>query len=315
MHTILRRWHLMIGVDFHMPHPPPTGIPWPPSPYFVASAMSNSFGPETFVLYSPTVYADSGQSNMLRGSDIGPMIPHAGIPSLTIFIEMMLSSSKCHFGPSSVIVSDQHGGTGNPAAALAFNININLNCGFPIPTPGLVLAPNTTVVTLTLGDVVAGMYLMVLDFGLQSLVNMFSHFCLGPLFGWLGARLGAYLGIRPLSRAALRLKARANWKADGKVGPLSSYMTPALRNSPVTKFKKITDIFSEFVIAPIELVIEDMLSIDMSSSSNVAPTEAPHDASPAPLTWSAPDPIPCASQIPLALSDYYNDPAVEDILP
>ena len=182
--NVLRRCHWMIGCDWHIPHPPPIGMPlWPPSPYFVFNVMSNMLGIELTVLYTPNVLADAGQSNMCRGTDIGMLTPHIGIPSLTIFIEMLFSGSKSHFGPMSVAVPNQHGGEGNPAAALGVFVNPNLNCGFPIPTPlGFVIATNTTNVGMTFGDIMAGLYSMVVDFVFQTAINMFSYFCVGRFF-------------------------------------------------------------------------------------------------------------------------------------
>jgi hypothetical protein len=65
---------------------------------------------------------------MLRGTDIGPLIPHIGCPSLLTPLDILLSSSASYFGPSSYMVA------GAPvAAALIINVNLNLNCNWCCP--------------------------------------------------------------------------------------------------------------------------------------------------------------------------------------
>jgi hypothetical protein len=261
MHNILRRWHPMVGCDWHIPHPPPVGIPvWPPSPYLVFNQMTNMLGIELTVLYSPTVLADAMQSNMCRGSDIGMLTPHVGVPSITIAIEMLFGGSKSHFGPMSVSVPDQYGGTQSPAAALMFVVNPNLNCGFPIPTPlGFVIATNTTVTGLTLGDVLAGLYGMAMDFAFQTLINLASHYGLGALFRWIGPKLAPHFGVTILSRAAARRAAREAWKAAGKVGPLGGHVTDAVKNAPIENF---TDMFGMIASNPIQFFFGSPLGTD-----------------------------------------------------
>jgi hypothetical protein len=232
--NVLRWHHPMVGVDWHIPVLPIGPLPFP-SPYFVVQIMGN-WVVQLSTLYTPSVYADATQSAMCKGTDIGSLIPHVGTPSIIIFIEILFSSSKSHFGPSAVVVSDQYGAAKNPAAAVGVVVNPNLNCGFPVPTPlDVVIATNTTQVAMTWGDIIGGLYSMVVDAVFQTIINLISFKVLGPAMEGLGRRLAPRLGIRALSRAASRQAGRAAWKAAGKQGPLSAFANP-LRNGPIMRF-------------------------------------------------------------------------------
>jgi hypothetical protein len=227
MFAVLKAWHPMIGRDFHIPWPPGSPSPLPsPAPYTTFSVM---YGTGVTCRYTKTMFTSEWAPAMVRGTDIGPLIPHIGPPSITILLEILLSGSKSHFGPIGTQVSDQYGAAGNPAAALGIVINPNLNCGFPLPTPtGIVIAPTTHFVGMTLGDLVAGLLSMAFDFLIQALLNK-----LGAAAGnWLGKGAGAIankFGIGVLSRAAARRAAREAWKAAGKAGPLSAFARPLER--------------------------------------------------------------------------------------
>jgi hypothetical protein len=159
--------------------------------------------------FTTTSFTDGLAPAMLRGTDIGMMIPHIGPPSITLPIEILLSGSKSHFGASKTIVKDQFGASGPVAIAMLGFTNLNLNCGYPLPTPfGQVIAPTTHVTTVTLGDLIAGLYLMAFDFCLQALLNKLG----GKMGDWMGEAAGAIarrLGVGALSRVAARQMARA----------------------------------------------------------------------------------------------------------
>ncbi len=119
--------------------------------------------------------------------------------SLTIAIEIVFSGSKCHFGPSNVQVADQHGAPQNPAAAVLVYANPNLNCGFPAPTPlDLVIAPNTATLSMTWGDILAGIMTMAIDIVLQTAINLICYFGTGKLFNWIGRKVAPRAGARAL---------------------------------------------------------------------------------------------------------------------
>jgi hypothetical protein len=225
MFNVLRWFHPMVGCDWHIPVVPPTGpLPFP-SPYLVFQIMGN---PASLTkLYTTSVFADSTQSAMCKGSDIGMLIPHIGTFSITIAIEILFSGSKCHFGPSAIVVPDQYGAEQNPAAAVGVVVNPNLNCGFPVPTPlDVVAAFNTTQVGMTFGDIMGGLYSMVVDFAFQTLINLLAYKYLGKAVGAVGRRVAPRVGAGALGRAGSRQAARAAWKAAGKRGPLSAFANP-----------------------------------------------------------------------------------------
>jgi hypothetical protein len=225
MFNVLRWFHPMVGCDWHIPVVPPTGpLPFP-SPYLVFQIMGNPVS--LTKLYTTSVFADSTQSAMCKGSDIGMLIPHIGTFSITIAIEILFSGSKCHFGPSAIVVADQYGAAQNPAAAVGVVVNPNLNCGFPIPTPlDVVAAFNTTQVGMTLGDIMGGLYSMLVDFAFQTIINLLAYKYLGKAVGAVGRRVAPRVGAGALGRAASRRAARAAWKAGGKAGPLSAVANP-----------------------------------------------------------------------------------------
>ncbi|EDM77496.1 hypothetical protein PPSIR1_24969 [Plesiocystis pacifica SIR-1] len=248
MFNVLRWYHPMIGCDWHIPVLPPGPLP-APSPYFVFHIMGNPLS--LTKLYTTSVFADSTQQAMVKGSDIGMLIPHIGTFSVTIFVEMLFSGSKCHFGPAAIQVTDQNGGSGNPAAAIAVVANINLNCGFPVPTPlDAVLAFNTTAVGMTWADFLAGLYSMVLDFALQAALNWIGY----KYMGWIGKgfqrlfnRIGPRLGIKSMSKAAAKATPglRRAWRAANRSGAFKGTVNDyarmvaakAGRNlNPVTRF-------------------------------------------------------------------------------
>src|SRR5690606_20010706 len=181
--------------------------------------------------HTTTVFADSIQNAMCKGSDIGTMIPHIGTFSLTIAIEILFSGSKCHFGPSAITVVDQYGTEQNPAAAVAVVANVNLNCGFPVPTPlDVVAAFNTTAVGMTVGDILGGVYSMVTDAAFQTIINLLSFKFLGNFMKGLGHRVDPRVGAGVLNRTAARRLARAAWKAGGKRQSLGA-LTRATREA------------------------------------------------------------------------------------
>jgi cytochrome b len=209
---VLKQWHPMVGIDYHTANPPPPAPPVPFAPYATSMLL---FGSGITCKYAPTSMTHGFSFTMLRGTDIGPSIPHIGPPSLTILIEILLSGSKSHFGPSAHVARDQYGESGPIGAALMVTVNPNLNCGYPIPTPtGFVLAITTHVTGMTLGDICAGLSMMAWDCALQAVLNAIGE----GLGKWLGKGLGAIgerLGWGALTRAAARQLCRAQGVRSG----------------------------------------------------------------------------------------------------
>lgn len=221
--AVLKATHLMIGTDLHKPWPPGSAAESPvPAPYLTLAPMN--MGPGVTTRFTRSVLGE-GVPAMIRGTDIGTMIPHFGPPSLTLPVDMLLSGSKSHFGASSVRVKDQFGAAGNLASALLGPVNPNLNCGAPSPTPfGMVYAPTTVRESLAVGDVVTGAYLMAFDHAAQTVMAKVGEM-VGRFVGETAAlgtfSIAARLRAGLLRRTVARQLARA-------LGALSNVGPPAL---------------------------------------------------------------------------------------
>ncbi len=190
MFNVLIEWHPMIGLDLHediTPAVPPVPVPMAPH---LTTATLNWIIPAAM---SSKTFATFVQARLMqRGTDIQSFIPHIPLspacllaPVLTVF-----SGSKSHFGPRSVQVE------GAPVAvALLGPVNLNLNCGdIPLPS-GYVVAPNTVVAGMNLGDILGGLFAMATDAALQFAMNKLL-LPLGPIgAGIAGALLGSPLGF------------------------------------------------------------------------------------------------------------------------
>jgi hypothetical protein len=220
LNAVLRAWHLMLGRDLHIPWPPGSPSPAPaPVPYTTTAVMAGIIPMATSKM-TTSAFADSMSPMMVRGTDIGPLIPHVGPPSLTLPIEMITSGSKSHFGVTKWKVKDQTGAEGCVAVGVLGLTNLNLNCGTPAPTPfGLVIAPTTHLATLTLGDLISGLYMMAWDYMLQRIMYAFGN-ALGEWVFPRVAYIAERLGVGALGRTAARQMARALGRR-ANIGPLA----------------------------------------------------------------------------------------------
>ena len=217
-HAVLRSWHPMVGRDMHIPWPPGAPAPAPAPVPYVTTALMSGVGPTLTSKLSPSTFADGMAAIMVRGTDIGPMIPHGGPPSMTLAAELLTSGSKSHFGVTSLKVKDQTGAEGCVAVGLLGMSNMNLNCGTPAPLPvGMVIAPTTYLAKMKLGDLISGLYMMAWDYAAQRIVQEFGN----ALKEWAFPRV-AYIfervGLGVLGRTAARQIARAS-VVDSSLGP------------------------------------------------------------------------------------------------
>jgi hypothetical protein len=170
MHCVLIALHYMIGLDIHIDLAVPTP-PTPPSPVHPHLTGLILFGWGGIKAKWAKKELAWGIHIIHMGSDIGPGIPHIPLPPTHFLLspmETVFSGSKSHFGPASVQTSQ-----GPIGAALAVVVNPNLNCGCPCPTPtGLVIAPNTVLAHMTLGDVIGGFVAMYCDIVIATLLNV-----------------------------------------------------------------------------------------------------------------------------------------------
>jgi hypothetical protein len=171
--------HPMTGVDFHDGIPPPGPVIVPKMPHFVIATLKWALP-----ISSPTTktFGPFGMAFMQQGTDIGNFIPHVSANYLLPLV-IATSGSKSHFGASTVKAE------GTPmAAAIGVVFNLNLNCSGaarpPMPT-GIVIAPNSVCVGLTLGDILGGLFAMAADLALQYALNrIFASAKMTKLFTW-----------------------------------------------------------------------------------------------------------------------------------
>lgn len=220
MHAALKHYHLMVSLppDLHdtvppvMPPPPPT-----PTPYWAGYLLSGSAGYIVgTVKLAEDVHHDSMGYTMLRGTDIGPLIPHVGAPNILLPLVLAMSGSKSHFACSTVVSRD-----GPVACALAFIVNPNLNCAGPSTSPfprpnGIVIAfYGTTFEGMTWGDLFAGALSMAFDCLVEGLINKF--FGCKRVTGWfdrVGSRLFSRLAVRMFGRG--HIPSMLKWFGSGQ---------------------------------------------------------------------------------------------------
>jgi len=159
---VIANYHPMLGVDFQDGFPALIPIPLIPKAPHVVFAMVR-FGPWWMAgaVENADIQMPPGNA-MAKIFDIGMFIPHLTFPALNHFVYMLIytlcSTSQGHFGVSSVLTPK-----GPIAVALMLFVNPQLHCDAPLPLPtGVVLAPNTVVAGLTIGDFLAGIFSMVL---------------------------------------------------------------------------------------------------------------------------------------------------------
>lgn len=318
LNAVLKAWHPMLGLDLHVPWPPGSPAPAPaPVPYITTMLMVGVVPLTT--RYTTTVYTDGLAPAMVRGTDIGPMIPHLGPPSLTIAIEMLMSGSKSYFGASSVHVRDQWGAPGNLACGLLGFTNPNLNCGTPVPTPfGLVIAPTTHMETLTLGDMVAGLCLMAVDFALQALLNKVGSLA-GELLSKGATAVARRLGIGVLGRTAARQMARAAG-VRSNIGPAAN----ALRTEAAERLARIGRNVFIYGFSPIGFLIGSPLGMSVSNvrddqGNQVAPSLTDRGTGEGRLkdghlsVEKRADVL--GADADKAVNDYFNSPSAEEVPP
>lgn len=165
INCVLITVHPMIGYDFHDTIPPPGPVMVPNIPHWCGATLRWIVPTHKKADTVETM----GFTVMQQGTDIGNLIPHVSAPHYLLPLVIAFSGSKSHFGVASVQAK------GQPiAVALAVVLNPNLNCAGatrpPMPT-GCVIAPNTVLSAMTLGDALGGLFAMVVDAAIQFGLN------------------------------------------------------------------------------------------------------------------------------------------------
>lgn len=192
MHAVMKAWHPMLGRDLHVVWPPGSPVPVAPAPFFTYHVLLGwGFGS-----IAATHNTHGAAWCMKRNTDIGPLIPHIGPPSLLTPLDMIFSASVSYFASSRYKVE------GEPAAcALLFNFNPNLNCGSPFPfSVGVVIAITTHYVSMTWGDFLGGLLSFAIDFALQCALS----WIIGKGAGAIANRIAPPLLSKQAAKALLR---------------------------------------------------------------------------------------------------------------
>ena len=166
MFNVHVEFHQMIGIDLHDEVCPPPVPPVPMEPHGVTALMDWILEP---TLAESTRNMPGLARVMKRGTDIQNFIPHIPLGPGILLAPLIIatSGSKTHFGPARVKAN------GDPIAAAVLVIaGVNLNCSDPCPVPfNLVLAPNTVMTTMSIGDVIGSIFALLTDLACQALIQ------------------------------------------------------------------------------------------------------------------------------------------------
>jgi hypothetical protein len=181
MCSVLKHYHVMVSIPFlelHQAILPPSFVPVPKVPHLAGAALF--LGPWGSITGKAnlTAFSASGGIIMSQGTDIGPLIPHYNVippmpPNALLAVIVLTSGSKAHFGSHGHVAKE-----GPVAIACLGTVQFNLNCAGPAAPPlpsGLVIPFNTHMVGMSPGDFVAGLLHMIVDAGLQYVVNQFFN--------------------------------------------------------------------------------------------------------------------------------------------
>lgn len=236
--SVLKDFHPMVGYDLHIPWPLPSPAPSPaPVPYVCFHLLCGWKGTYQRAVTHKTSWGEMIQ----KGSDIGPGIPHIGVPSYLLPLDILFSASKSYFGTTDYIVEKK------PAAVAVIpfiGININLNCGTPFPKrPGIVIAFQTHYGGMTWGDFFHGLLSFAIDWALQWLIskvlgkfsdkiaNRFANSALSKAAAKQLLRKQGNVPGRAINEAARQLAAANRARADRILSVFPKFMRPSQQSA------------------------------------------------------------------------------------
>jgi len=207
MHCAHLTIHGFIGAGFHdaVFPPVPTVVPFTPH-----VSMQTLLGLTIKAKWSKTVIGPFGFQLLGKDNDSGLMVPHISIPPPNALVPIVIAfgGSKIMFGASTVKLDVDGAGVPMGACLIPFvPLSRNQACNQPLNLPtDNVIAPNTVLVGLTLGDVIGGVVNVVIDMGVS--------FALGKLGGKISDKI-----TQPIVAAALnKFGATFTSMAVGEVG-------------------------------------------------------------------------------------------------
>ena len=192
MHCAHLTIHGFIGAGIHdaIFPPAPTVIPFTPH-----VSMQTLLGLTIKAKWSKTVIGPFGFQLLGKDNDSGLIVPHISIPPPNALVPIVIAfgGSKVMFGASTVKLDVDGAGVPMGACLLPFvPLSRNQACNQPLNLPtDNVIAPNTVLVGLTLGDVIGGVVNIVIDMGVS--------FALGKLGAGISSKV-----TQPIVAAALK---------------------------------------------------------------------------------------------------------------
>jgi hypothetical protein len=187
--------HGFIGPGSHKALVPPSVVP---AIIFHLSA-DTLLGYTIGAKYSKTVIGPFGFQFIGKGNDSGLIVPHISIPPNNILLPITIAFgiSKPMFSASKVHIDVDGAGLPltaccNPWVPLSLNQACNDPCNYP---SDIVIAPNSVVVGLTLGDIIGGLVHIAIDSAISAILNWGSnhaaHFLIHKIGGPIASRIAA----------------------------------------------------------------------------------------------------------------------------
>lgn len=181
MHVAHLTAHTFVGIGSHTAVNPPSVVPVI-TPHI---SMDTLLGLTIKAKYSKTVIGPFGFQFIGQGNDSGFVVPHIGIPPNNALIPLIIAfgGSKPMFSASTVKIDVDGAGTPVACDLIPYNfVGINQACNDPCNYPSdIVICPNSVFVGMTLGDLISGVVL--------TLVDVAVSWAASKAGGWIGEHL------------------------------------------------------------------------------------------------------------------------------
>jgi hypothetical protein len=178
MHVAHLTLHTFVGIGTHTAVNPPSVVPVI-TPHI---SMDTLLGLTIKAKYSKTVIGPFGFQFIGQGNDSGFLVPHIGIPPNNVLIPLIIGfgGSKPMFSASTVKIDVDGAGTPMACDLIPYNfVGINQACNDPCNYPSdIVICPNSVFVGMTLGDLISGLVLTLVDVAVS----------------WAASKAGGFLG-------------------------------------------------------------------------------------------------------------------------
>lgn len=191
MHVAHLTVHSFIGMGSHM-------AVYPPAPAAVLTphvSMDTLLGLMIGAKWSKTVIGPFGFQFIGQGNDSGFVVPHIAIPPPNVLVPVVIGfgSSKPMFSASTVQINVDGASLPVAAGMIPYNfVSINQACNDPCNYPSdMVISPNTVVVGLTLGDMLAGFVNIAIDCIISAIANKIGGDVSEAIFSRLATRIAA----------------------------------------------------------------------------------------------------------------------------